>query len=135
MAKSIQSFWSDKKHVALFGFSRNPASVSRQVYNIMTGKGYQIYPINPHTNHIAGLKCYTNLNEIEQKLDAAIIITNPKITAEIIKQCHQRGLNELWFQFDTMDDEVKNYLAKNSMSYLYACILQYSHLINAVENK
>jgi predicted CoA-binding protein len=112
-----------KKHLAPFGLSRDPKKNSRQVYDLLVRKGYKIYPINPNTEQIDSIKCYKSLDDINQKLDGAVIITSPKISLEVVRQCHQKGIQYLWFHLDTMDDEVKAYLGKNGMNYIYSCAL------------
>ncbi|MDZ7334913.1 MAG: CoA-binding protein [candidate division KSB1 bacterium] len=131
--EKMMQFWK-KRHLALFGFSRNPARVSRQVYDLLISNGYHIYPINPNANQIDSIKCYRSLDEIHQELEGAIIITNPTISLEVVKQCHQRGIKEFWFQLNTMDDAVREYLNKNGLSYFYNCILMNPHLLRSASS-
>ncbi len=127
--KMIQ-FWR-KRNLALFGFSRNPGRVSRQVYNLLISRGYQVYPINPHTDRIGSITCYRSLQEIQHELEGAIIITNPTISIEAVKQCHDRGIRDFWFQLNTLDDAVRAYLNGNGLNYFYDCILMKQHLLQS----
>jgi len=120
--EKISQFWL-KQHLALFGLSRDPKKISRQVYDLLVGKGYKIYPINPHVEQINSIKCYKSLNEIKQGLEGAIIVTNPKISLEVAKQCHHQGIHDFWFQLDTMDDDVKAYLNDKGINYICSCVL------------
>lgn len=120
--ENINQFWM-KQHLALFGLSRDPKKISRQVYDLLVNKDYIIYPINPNVAQIDSIKCHKSLNEIMQKLEGVIIITNPKISLEVAKQCHQKVINDLWFHLETMDDDVKAYLEKNGMNYINSCAL------------
>ena len=122
MKEKIKSFWL-KKNLALFGLSRNKKSISRQVYDLLIKKGYFIYPINPNANKIDSIVCYKTLNDVKQKLDGAIIITNPKISIAVVKLCQARGINDLWFQLDTIDNELKAYCNNNNINYINSCVL------------
>ena len=122
MKEKINSFWM-KKNLALFGLSRNEKSISRQIYRVLIDKGYRIHPINPNADEIDDITCYQKLEQVNHKLEGAIIITNPKVSINIVKQCYQNGINDLWFQLDTMDDEVKAYCDKNGMNYINSCVL------------
>ena len=122
MEEKINNFWK-KKNLALFGLSRNKKSISRQIYDLLNRKQYNIYPINPRTDQINSIRCYKNLDEIKQKLDGAIIITNPSISAEVVRQCQQKGINDLWFQYDTMDEKLKEYCRQNGINYINSCAL------------
>lgn len=118
----VNQFWM-KKNLALFGLSRNPKSISRQVYDLLVSKGYKIYPINPNSEQIDHIACYKSLDAVNEKLEGAIVITNPKISLEIIKQCHQKNITDFWFQLDTMDEHVKAHLHENGLNYIYSCAL------------
>lgn len=120
--EDVNKFWM-KKHLALFGLSRDPKKISRQVYHLLVRKEYKIYPINPNVDQIDSISCYRSLGDIKQRLDGAVVITNPKISIEIAKQCKKKGINDLWFQLDTMDDTVRAYLDENRMNYINSCAL------------
>ena len=115
--EDVKKFWM-KRDLALFGLSRDPKKVSRQVYDLLVRKGYNIYPINPNAESIDSIVSYKSLDEIEQTLDGAVIITNPKISLEVVKKCHQKNINDLWFQLDTMDEKVKAFLKEKGMNYI-----------------
>lgn len=118
------TFWL-KTHLALFGLSRNAKSVSREIYDLLTTKGYKIYPVNPNSEKIDSITCYRSLDAVQQKLDGAIIITNPKISSTIVTQCQERGIVDLWFQYNTMDQDVRAYCDQNGIHYVYSCALLY----------
>jgi predicted CoA-binding protein len=112
-----------KKNFALFGLSRNKKSISREIFELLVGKGYNIFPINPNADKIDSIFCYETLDDVDQKLDGAIFITNPKISADVVKQCQAKGINDLWFQYETMDDELKAYCKANSINFINSCVL------------
>lgn len=120
-----RDFWK-KENLVLFGLSRDEKSVSRQVYRLLNGKKYNIFPINPKVDKIDSIQTYKNLDEIDVNLDGAIIITNPKISIHVVKELAQKNINDVWFQLDTMDENVRNFLDENDMNYVYHCALQYN---------
>ena len=120
--EDVNKFWM-KRHLALFDLSRDPQKIGRQVYDVLVRKGYNIYPINPNAENIDSIFCYKSLDEIQQNLDGAVIITNLKISLEVVKKCHQNNINDLWFRLDTMDEKVKAFLKEKGMDYIYSCVL------------
>jgi uncharacterized protein len=120
--EKIRHFW-QKKNIALFGLSRNSKSVSREIYDLLMKKGYHIYPINPNAKKIDSITIYQSLDDVPVQLQGAIIITNPQISKSVVKQCHSKGIYDLWFQYDTMDEEIKSYCKKNGMNFIYSCTL------------
>lgn len=44
--EDVNKFWM-KRHLALFDLSRDPQKISRQVYDLLVRKGYNITPLIP----------------------------------------------------------------------------------------
>ncbi len=57
-------------------------------------QGYpgKIYPVNPGTEEIDGLKSYPSVSSIPDPVDLAIILTPHKITLPVIKECAEKGV-------------------------------------------
>ncbi len=123
-AERKAQFWR-KQHLALFGLSRKPAAISRQIYDLLTRTGYRVYPINPNVDRIDDIICYRSLSDVNQQLEGAIIVTNPELTLAIVKQCWERKITDLWFQYHTINDEIRRFCEANGINYFYACALQY----------
>jgi acyl-CoA synthetase (NDP forming) len=67
--------------VAIIGASNREGSVGNAVIvNILSG-GFtgKLYPINPSSDTIIGLKCYKNILDIDYPIDLAVIITPSNI--------------------------------------------------------
>ncbi|MBN2010896.1 CoA-binding protein [candidate division KSB1 bacterium] len=122
MKSQIQQFWS-KRHYVLFGMSRKKESVSREVYTLMTCKGYDIYPINPNVDEIDGIRCYRHLADINAPIDGAVIITNPTISHQVVRDCEQQGITDFWFQYNTLDDALKTYMNEHNLNFINSCVL------------
>ncbi|MDZ7342136.1 MAG: CoA-binding protein [candidate division KSB1 bacterium] len=120
----MAQFWL-KQHLALFGLSRNPTAISRQIYDLLNRKGYRLYPINPHVDRIDDIECYRSLSDVKQQLEGAIIVTNPEVTSEIVRQCLAREITDLWFQYHTINDEIKHFCEAYGINYFYSCALTY----------
>jgi acyl-CoA synthetase (NDP forming) len=80
--------------VAIVGASNREGSVGNSVMtNILYGgfKG-KLYPINPSSDTILGLKCYKNILDIDFPIDLAVIITPSNIVPRVIEQCGRKGV-------------------------------------------
>lgn len=122
MNKLEQTFWL-KDRIVLFGLSRNQKSVSREIYDLLIRKNYKIYPVNPNSDAITDVRCYKTLAEIPDKLEGAILITNPNLSRSIVRECQARGIKDFWFQYDTIDNDIRSYCAQNGLNYVYSCAL------------
>jgi uncharacterized protein len=94
----IELFFS-KPGIALAGVSRNPRKFGFQVLKtMMEKKKYDLYPINPHTDEIAGLKCYRDIASLPAGVNSIVILTRKDKTEETVKQCVQKGIKNIWIQ-------------------------------------
>jgi len=61
----LESFFNPKS-VAIVGASRQKSKVGYEILANIMGAGYKgkIYPVNPKSNAIEGLKCYLGLDDI-----------------------------------------------------------------------
>ncbi|MCP4132234.1 MAG: acyl-CoA synthetase [bacterium] len=51
-----------------------------------------IYPINPTIEKILGLKCYTSVLEVHDRIDLALITTPSKTIPHLLEECGQKGI-------------------------------------------
>jgi uncharacterized protein len=86
------------KAIALVGVSRNPR---KGVGCFLLGKfrdaGYTVYPVNPSAQEIQGIKCYPGLKAIPEVIDGVFIVTNPKDSLGVVKECAELGVKKVWF--------------------------------------
>jgi acetyl coenzyme A synthetase (ADP forming)-like protein len=82
------------KSVAIVGASRQKGKVGYEILVNMIGAGYggKIFPVNPQTETIEGLKCYPDLQSIEEIPELVIIIVPAKIVPAVMQQCVKIGV-------------------------------------------
>ena len=79
--------------VAIVGASRTKGKVGYELLRSMLEAGYEgsIFPINPNTDTIEGLKCYPNLASIGQTPELVIISVPAKAVPDVMQQCVKVG--------------------------------------------
>jgi acetyl coenzyme A synthetase (ADP forming)-like protein len=84
----LESFFNPQS-VAIVGASRQKGKVGYEILSNMIAAGYKgkIFPVNPNADTIEGLKCYPNLESIEQVPELVIIIVPAKIVPVVLQQC------------------------------------------------
>lgn len=82
------------KSVALVGASSNPQKLSYGILENLLQYGYQgeIYPINPKSEEILGLKCYSSISEIPGQVDLAVIAIPTPLIPSVLKECGEKGI-------------------------------------------
>jgi predicted CoA-binding protein len=93
----IQQFLEPKK-MAVAGASRNPKKFGGMVFRELLKKGYDVYPINPETREIEGVKCYASVHDLPEEVKHLLIVTPPKNTDEILRSAIDHGLTQIWVQ-------------------------------------
>jgi predicted CoA-binding protein len=85
-----------QKTVAVVGVSDQRETGCNLAYNRFKGAGYSVYAINPRISSFEGDPCYPDLKSIPEPPQAVFILTNPKVTQEIVQECVDLGIKFIW---------------------------------------
>jgi acyl-CoA synthetase (NDP forming) len=78
--------------VAVVGASRTEGKLGYTVLrNIKKGFKGRIYPVNPKADEILGLKCYSSIEEIPDRIDLAVILVPHSSVIDAIRSCAKKG--------------------------------------------
>ncbi len=94
MAQTDLSVFFRPQGVAVVGASRNPQKLGHAVVRNLIENHYKgpIYPINPSTDDVLGLKTYRSVMDAPDPLDLAVLIIPAQYVEEELRQCGQRGI-------------------------------------------
>jgi acetyltransferase len=89
---SLENFFNPTS-VAIVGASRQPGKVGYEIFHNILKAGYKgkLFPINPNTDSIEGVKCYPNLISIGTAPELVIIIVPAKLVPGIMQECTKAG--------------------------------------------
>jgi len=65
-------------------------------YTKFKENGYQVFAVNPRISTFNGDACYPDLKSLPEKPDAVFLLTNAKVTDQIIQQCVELGIKHVW---------------------------------------
>lgn len=85
-----------QKRIAIVGVSDKRDTGCNLNYRTFKAKGYIVTAVNPHITSFDGDPCYPDLQSIPEKPDAVFILSNPKITGQIVQQCVDLGIKHVW---------------------------------------
>jgi len=105
--------------VAVIGASRNTEKLGYQVVkNLIDGGSFslphlrgfsgRIFPVNPRTDKILGLRCYPRVTDIPERVDLAIICIPAKFVPQAVQDCAQKkvkGINIISAGFGEAGEE------------------------------
>jgi predicted CoA-binding protein len=91
----VQDFLAQKK-IAVVGVSDKRETGCNLAYRKFKGAGYTVSAVNPHLDAFEGDPCYPDLKSIPEKPDGVFILTNPKVTEQVVEQCVDLGIPRVW---------------------------------------
>lgn len=118
------------KTVAVFGMSTNPSKPSHSVPVYLMGNGYNIIPINPGAEEIAGQKSYKNIIDIPEEIEILNVFRPSEaalaVVEEAVERKKQKGdIKLIWLQESIINDEAKALAEANGMDFIQdRCMLK-----------
>ena len=126
MQNSLKPFFS-AEGVAIIGASSKPNKLSYGIVENLTRYGFKgkIYPVNPVSKEILGLKCYPDILSVPDPVDLAVIVLPAGLVLDVVKDCAKRGIKavtlisggfkELGDEGEALENEVLGIIKKNKM--------------------
>lgn len=110
----------DPESVALIGLSRKTGPGSYNIMENMVRFGYKgkIFPVNPNAQSILGKKSFSNIKEIKENIDLAVISAPREDTINILKDCAEANIesiivvNQGFADADKKGKEIQNEIKK-----------------------
>lgn len=91
----VRDFLAQKK-IAVVGVSDKRETGCNAAYQKFKDAGYEVFAVNPRIASFHGDACYPNLASLPSKPDAVFILANPKVTDQIVQQCVDLGVKQVW---------------------------------------
>ena len=92
---AIEDFLSQHR-IAVVGVSRNPKDFSRALLRELRSRGYDAVPVNPELADVEGGQCFHHLQDIQPAPTAAILMTCPTVTEQVVRDCAEAGVSKIW---------------------------------------
>jgi predicted CoA-binding protein len=115
----------DLKTIAVVGMSPKPERPSHYVALYLKDNGYEIVPVNPGHDEIAGLKSYPSLIDIPVKVDVVDVFRRSEFVDPIAKDAITIGAKALWLQDNVINLDAEK-LARDAglMVVMNDCMLR-----------
>lgn len=93
--ETIEEFLAQKR-IAVVGISREPKHFSVTLFEELCRRGYDVVPVNPNAPQVLGRRCFGRVQDIQPRVDAALLMTSPEVTDAIVKDCAEAGIRRVW---------------------------------------
>lgn len=94
---SIDSFLSPRR-LAIAGVSRDPKKFGHIVFRQLKEKGFEVYPVNPTVDSIAGTPCFRSVSVLPLNVHSLLVLTSKKHTREVVAEAMAKGIDSIWIQ-------------------------------------
>jgi predicted CoA-binding protein len=92
---TIEDFLAQKR-IAIVGLSRDDKHFSGMLFEELSGRGYDMVPVNPHTTEIRGRRCFARLQDVQPPPDAVLLMTSPAVSEMVVRDCAEAGIRRVW---------------------------------------
>jgi len=117
ISTKLSSLLETVKTIAIVGASSNEERDSHKVMKFLIDHGYEVFPVNPNESNkkILNQKCYSNLNDIKQKIDMVDVFRSSKYVFNIAKEAVTINADILWTQEGVIDDRAADFAKKEGL--------------------
>jgi 3-hydroxypropionyl-CoA synthetase (ADP-forming) len=92
----METFFTPRS-IALVGASATPGKIGNSVLDSIAKHDYKgkVYPINPKSEEILGLKCYPSLEAIQEPIDLVVVCVDLSVTPPVLEMCAKKGIHNV----------------------------------------
>ena len=112
-----------KKVWAVAGANQDPEKFGNKIYCRLKDKGYKVYAVNPIYEKVGADTCYKNLSSLPEIPEVIDIVVTSKRAKPIIEEAAKLGIKYIWFQPNTYDQELLNFVNELGLTYVQDCVL------------
>lgn len=115
---NIKEVMLDKKVWAVIGVSAKKDKWGYKIFKILKDHNYETYGVSPNYDDIEGDKIYHSLRDLPKKVDVIDMVVSPKIAINTLVEAKELGIEYIFFQPGTYDDDVIRKAEELGLKYL-----------------
>lgn len=96
----------EKKVWAVAGVTERKDRFGYKIWKKLKEHGYETYGVNPNYDEIEGDKIYKSVKDIPTKIDVLDMVVGPKIGMNTLDEAKEAGIEYIWFQPGSFNDEI-----------------------------
>lgn len=113
--------------LALAGVSRSGRGFGNAVLKDLSGKGYELLPVHPEADEVAGVPCYRSLSRLPRPVGGLILVVPPAETEKLVREAHREGIERIWMQQGAESDEAIRYCREHGIDVIHGeCIMMFA---------
>ncbi|QUH20468.1 CoA-binding protein [Alkaliphilus sp. B6464] len=113
-----------KKVWAVVGATPDSEKFGYKIYKKLKDHGYTVYGVNPKYESLDGDKLYSSLKDLPEKPECIDMVVNPKVTKSTLTEIKELGIEYVWFQPGTFDEDIIDMAEEDGLQIVYYdCVL------------
>ncbi len=93
------------KKIALVGVSSDPKKYGHKIFKDLIRVNADVLGVNPKGGELFGKKIYPALKDMPFIPDLVIAVVQPAVTSQIVDECKELGIKDIWMQLGSESDE------------------------------
>ena len=120
---TFQEIFETYTSVAVFGMSTNPSKPAHYVPAFMIEKGYDVFPLNPDAEEIAGRPAFKAIADIPEKIDILNVFRPSeqclKVVEEAVNRKRRKGdIQLIWLQEGIISEDARKLAEENGIDFI-----------------
>lgn len=104
--------------IAVVGFSADPAKPSHEAPMELVRRGFDVIPVNPFADEVAGMPTVASLAEIDRPVDLVDVFRPAAEAPEIARQAAAIGARGLWLQLGIRSEQARSIAAEHGIDFV-----------------
>jgi hypothetical protein len=113
--------------IAVVGLSPDAAKASNIVARYLIAHGYRVIPVNPGHAELLGLKSYTSLSDISEKIDIVDIFRKAEDVPPIVEEAAALKPKAIWLQLGIVNDEARKIAEDRGIGFVMDLCIKQEH--------
>lgn len=123
---SINEFLAQRT-LAIAGVKRDGRGFGNAVLKDLTGKGYEVLPVHPDAQQVAGIPCSPSLAQLPKQVGGVVLVVPPEQTEKLVRQAKEAGIPRVWMQQGAESPQAIEYCADNGIDAVHGeCIMMFA---------
>ncbi len=123
MSEIMINIFEQNKTIAVIGMSKSVYKAAFSVPMFMLNQSYTIIPINPTTNSIQQMKCYSTLDDVTENIDILNVFRPNEEVFAIVQNAVERKITKgdikvIWLQEGIYDNNAKKLAEDNGIIFI-----------------
>lgn len=96
----------EKKTWVVAGVTDRKERYGYKIWKILKEHDYKTYGVNPNYDEIEGERIYKSVLDLPEKVDVLDMVVGPNIAMKTLDEAKEAGIEYIWFQPGSFNDEV-----------------------------